>query len=204
MGAEPVDWRLPCNGVSVRVTPRRRVAQETAQSYLLRVGGWRRLSRATTLPALMHDVHTLTRFLLPPGRATACTVWMFGSHRRLVRRCECDTDLPKPGPFPQISHTAAICKTPRISTWGSGSSGQRPAADRPDNPTRIPARRVITKMVVRGARAKFPGAVSSSDRLAPTSTLEQGVPDIGLEVGCRIGGSTPPLCGTGLTPPSAT
>src|SRR4029077_529029 len=46
---------------------------------------------------------------------------MLGSHRRLVRRWECDTDLPKPGPFPQISQTAAICGTPRFSTWGSGS-----------------------------------------------------------------------------------
>src|SRR3954467_13210942 len=57
----------------------------------------------------MHDVHTLMRFLLPPGRSTACTTWMFGSQRRLVRRWECETDLPKPGPFAQISHTAAMC-----------------------------------------------------------------------------------------------
>src|SRR5215212_9606656 len=68
----------------------------------------------------MHEVHTLMRFLFPPGWDTARTVWMLGSHRRLVRRWECDTDLPKPGAFPQISHTAAICRTPRISTWGSG------------------------------------------------------------------------------------
>src|ERR1700742_4714046 len=69
----------------------------------------------------MQDVQTLMRFLLPPGWVTVRTVWMFGSHRRLVRRWECDTDLPKPGPFPQISQTAAICRTPRISTWGSAS-----------------------------------------------------------------------------------
>jgi hypothetical protein len=25
-----------------------------------------------------------------------------------VRRCECETDMPKPGPFPQTSQTAAI------------------------------------------------------------------------------------------------
>src|SRR3954452_21540882 len=66
----------------------------------------------------MHEVHTLMRFLFPPGWVTARTTWMLGSHRRLVRRWECDTDLPKPGPFPQISQTAAICRTPRISTWG--------------------------------------------------------------------------------------
>ncbi|KAB7756899.1 hypothetical protein MPHL21000_09420 [Mycolicibacterium phlei DSM 43239 = CCUG 21000] len=56
----------------------------------------------------MQDVHTFRRCLLPPGRATARTVWMFGFHRRLVRRWECETDFPKPGPFPQISHTAAM------------------------------------------------------------------------------------------------
>jgi hypothetical protein len=32
---------------------------------------------------------------------------MFGFHRRWVRRCECETDMPKPGPLPQTSHTAA-------------------------------------------------------------------------------------------------
>src|ERR1700758_5219324 len=62
----------------------------------------------------MQDVQTLSRRLLPPGRFTTCTVWTLGSHRRLVRRWECDTDLPKPGPFPQISHTAAIVQTPQI------------------------------------------------------------------------------------------
>src|SRR6201995_3822228 len=62
----------------------------------------------------MQDVQTLSRCLLPPGRFTTCTVWTLGSHRRLVRRWECDTDLPKPGPFPQISHTAAIARTPLL------------------------------------------------------------------------------------------
>ena len=40
-------------------------------------------------------------------------VWMFGFQRRWVRRCECETDMPKPGPFPQTSQTAAISDTPR-------------------------------------------------------------------------------------------
>lgn len=78
----------------------------------------RRVQPRTTLPALMHDVQALRRCLLPPGRATTCTVWTLGSQRRLVRRWECDTDLPKPGPFPQMSHTAAIVQAPQIS--GSG------------------------------------------------------------------------------------
>src|SRR5215510_9157353 len=98
----------------------------------------------------MQEVHTLTRFLFPPGWVTARTVWMFGSHRRLVRRWECDTDLPKPGPFPQISHTAAICRTPRISTWGSGFVSPVSATGRPDNLTRIPATTLIAKMLSTG------------------------------------------------------
>jgi hypothetical protein len=42
-----------------------------------------------------------------PGATSARTDWMFGFQRRGVRRCECDTDIPKPGPLPQTSHTAA-------------------------------------------------------------------------------------------------
>src|SRR5947209_3847586 len=63
----------------------------------------------------MQDVHTFRRCLLPPGRVAACTVWTLGFHRRLVRRWEWDTDLPKPGPFPQMSHTAAMVETPQKS-----------------------------------------------------------------------------------------
>src|SRR6476469_7972472 len=36
---------------------------------------------------------------------------MFGSHRRCVRRCECETLMPKPGPLPHTSHTAATPNT---------------------------------------------------------------------------------------------
>ena len=61
--------------------------------------------------------------LVAAGWVTARTVWMLGSHRRLVRRWECDTDLPKPGPFPQISHTAAICRTPRSVLGGQQPHG---------------------------------------------------------------------------------
>src|ERR1700727_967029 len=61
----------------------------------------------------MQDVQTLMRCLLPPGRLETRTLWILGSHRRLVRRWECDTDLPKPGAFPQISQTAAIGETPQ-------------------------------------------------------------------------------------------
>ena len=69
----------------------------------------------TTLPALMHEVHTFKR-LRWDTPTLAWTVWMFGFHRRLVRRWECETDLPKPGPLPQTSHTAATS-----NSFGSGS-----------------------------------------------------------------------------------
>ena len=39
-----------------------------------------------TLPARMHDVHTDIRLVVP--FTTARTRWMFGFHRRLVRRWE--------------------------------------------------------------------------------------------------------------------
>lgn len=83
-----------------------------AGTELNRPGCETRCQPRATLPAFRQEVHTLTRFLLPPGWLTARTDWMFGFHRRLVRRWECDTDLPKPGPFPQTSHTAAISRTP--------------------------------------------------------------------------------------------
>ena len=49
-----------------------------------------------TLPALMHEVHTLSFFGVLPTIA-----------RRLVRRCECEMEWPKPGPLPQTSQLAA-------------------------------------------------------------------------------------------------
>ena len=59
-----------------------------------------------TLPAFRQDVHTES-FRRVPGATVARTVWMFGFHRRCVRRCECETDMPKPGPLPQTSQTLA-------------------------------------------------------------------------------------------------
>src|SRR3954452_21747457 len=60
----------------------------------------------TTLPARVHEVHALIRRRLP-GAISARTDWMFGFQRRGVRRCERDTDIPKPVPLPHTSHTAA-------------------------------------------------------------------------------------------------
>ncbi len=52
---------------------------------------------------------------------------MFGSQRRFVRWCECDTLMPKPGCLPHISQTAAIGRVTSIdrTTW-DGSQGYHP------------------------------------------------------------------------------
>jgi len=65
-----------------------------------------RRSGLVTLPARMHEVQTFRRLVDPS--TTARTRWMLGFHCRLVRRCECDTFIPKLGCFPQISQTAAM------------------------------------------------------------------------------------------------
>lgn len=57
------------------------------------------------MPALIHDVHALTRFGVP--LTSARTRWMFGSQRRLFRLCENVTALPNHGPLPQMSQFAA-------------------------------------------------------------------------------------------------
>src|SRR5689334_21836197 len=84
----------------------------------------------------MHEVQTCMRLVLPPPAATR-TVWMFGFHRRLVRRWEWDTLWPKPGPLPQTSHTLAtgyswIGRRPPAA-WRATVTGYpiRPAAGQP-------------------------------------------------------------------------
>ncbi|NBR66843.1 MAG: DAK2 domain-containing protein [Actinobacteria bacterium] len=49
--------------------------------------------------------------------------WMFGFQRRLVRTCECDTDMPQLGPFPHTSQTAAIGRS--FVRRGPGSPRRR-------------------------------------------------------------------------------
>src|SRR5664279_3684613 len=60
----------------------------------------------TTLPAFRHEVQTVMRRRVP-GATSARTFCTFGFHRRWVRRWECETDMPKPGPLPQRSQTLA-------------------------------------------------------------------------------------------------
>ena len=77
------------------------------------------------MPALMQDVHTLRRCLVATGTGHDVNSLDVRFHRRLVRRWECDTDLPKPGPFPQISHTAAMVQTPQVC-WVPATPVGRP------------------------------------------------------------------------------
>jgi len=178
------------------------------------------------LPALMQDAQALSRFLLPPGRATTCTVWTLGSHRRLVRRWECDTDLPKPGPFPQISHTAAMSKLLKSPAWGpatrvSGAGTAQidtgPVKDtdsRGEPPKRPLATGHVTSVLspaldrligpVRPAGVWFRAGGQRSGgeiRWRPPEGWRGGG---GSHWALRIVCWTRPPCGTGRTPPSAT
>jgi hypothetical protein len=62
------------------------------------------MGQRVTLPALMQDVQTRIRRLVPP--AVVRTIWMLGFQRRGVRRWEWEMLLPNPGALPQISQTA--------------------------------------------------------------------------------------------------
>src|SRR5579862_2011711 len=76
----------------------------------------------------MQEVHTLSRLGEP--FTVACTVWMFGFQRRRVRRCECETLLPKPGPLPHTSQTEATVRSIdqgfSVAPLGSGSRRSLP------------------------------------------------------------------------------
>ena len=71
--------------------------------------GWLGPLQRVTRPALMQEVHTFRRLGVPPTMAR--TRWTFGFQRRRVRRCECETLLPKPGPLPQMSQTEATVRS---------------------------------------------------------------------------------------------
>ena len=78
-----------------------------------------------TLPALMHEVQTLSRFGLPD--TIARTRWMFGSQRRLVFFLDQGTLWPNPGLLPHTSHTAATGVRSQITSiawrcpaWATG------------------------------------------------------------------------------------
>src|SRR5664279_5538354 len=101
----------------------------------------------TTLPAFRHEVQTFS-FRTVPGATCARIGWMFGSHRRWVRRWEWDTFIPKPGPLPHTSHTAATPNTPIDvvrSTTGADQSKLEKARRAPGNLTRVLTRTRGTK-----------------------------------------------------------
>src|SRR3954466_9485176 len=53
---------------------------------------------------------------------------MLGLKRRRVRRCECDTFMPNPGPLPQTSHTEAtgVLQSSLCQSFGSDHRGKTP------------------------------------------------------------------------------
>src|SRR3954451_11452438 len=61
----------------------------------------------------MHEVQALTRLGEP--LSTARIFWMLGFHRRLVRRWEWLTAIPKDGCLPHTSQTAAMTRIPQTS-----------------------------------------------------------------------------------------
>src|ERR1700683_1306314 len=78
----------------------------------------------------MQEVHTLSRLGVPLTMAR--TVWMFGFQRRRVRRCECETLLPKPGLLPHTSQTEATgCSIDR-SGWARSRTGPGSRRSLPD------------------------------------------------------------------------
>src|SRR5919204_5927100 len=94
---------------------------------------------------------------------------MFGSKRRFVRRCECDTLWPKPGPLAQMSQTAATV-TPEVHgvdvDWAPDedtlSSNRTRVADRP---AAAPIRRNLA-----GCLPLSPAGYSNSDRTRPNGS----------------------------------
>ena len=84
----------------------------------------RQLTFFWIFPALMQPVQTCIRFGVPSTMARMR--WMFGFHRRLVRRCEWLTFMPKLGCFPQISQTAAMTRYLRCIGRRSVAGAQDP------------------------------------------------------------------------------
>src|SRR6478609_8442982 len=107
---------------------------------------------------------------------TARTRWMFGLKRRLVRRCENDTFLPKPGRLAQMSQTAA---TGVLLKFGESIEG-RPTGNLP-RITDSPGLRRIHRPVLRrpgGGPVVWPrvGPAPYPDTRTPTRTALPAAP----------------------------
>ena len=83
------------------------------QAGICRAGG------LATLPERMQPVQTWIRRGAP--FTSARTRWMFGSHRRFVRRWEWLMFMPNDGFLPQTSHTAAMTRRLPLETFGNGA-----------------------------------------------------------------------------------
>jgi hypothetical protein len=77
-----------------------------------------------TLPALMQEVQTLSRFGLP--ETVARIRWMFGFQRRFVFFLDQGTLWPNPGLLPHMSQTAAtgVRSQNQVVTGGDARCGQ--------------------------------------------------------------------------------
>ncbi len=100
----------------------------------------RRVQPRVTLPAFRHEVHTVIRRRVP-GATSARIFCTLGFHRRWVRRWECETDMPKPGPLPQTSQTLATTASLPVGfrTHVVSARGQPDKSNR--RPTPAPNRR---------------------------------------------------------------
>ncbi len=88
----------------------------TSKVVLAPPGRSAQLTFFCTFPALMQPVQTWRRFGEPSTMARIR--WMFGFQRRLVRRWEWLTAMPKLGFLPHTSQIAAMTCTPRTGTLG--------------------------------------------------------------------------------------
>src|SRR5580658_8736374 len=115
----------------------------------------------------MQEVQTLSRLGVP--LTMACTVWMFGFQRRRVRRCECETLLPKPGPLPHTSQTEATVRSidqgltvtppdrPAVAAYPiPGRSANRPAHPHPPTPSPVVSERFYAALCDHAPRAADP------------------------------------------------
>src|ERR1700760_88814 len=106
---------------------------------------------------------------------------MFGFHRRLVRRGECDTAWPKPGPFAHTSHTADTTNnSSRFSTTIPRAPSRRRAG------RSRPAHRVAQRVGREGRRGGGRGAgrggrgdsrVSGRDEIVDVVVVREAVSD---------------------------
>jgi uncharacterized protein len=127
------------------------------------------------LPALMHEVQTLSRLGVTP--IFTRIDWMLGFQRRGVRRCEWEMLLPKPGPLPQTSQVAATVNISNVFDEGQPDpGGTRPHNVRPVS-AEYPSADAAVQLGGSAADASLPGRGSASRRRGLRSREEATVTD---------------------------